>query len=159
MAGACEQHETGSVEETLALAASLASRLRPGDVLHLHGDLGAGKTHFVKGLARGLELDEDDVLSPTFTLVQVHEGTSGRPGLVHCDLYRVSDTTELEELGLTELPGFKAIAAIEWPERLGVDAAASVIHVELSEPEGGGEDSRLIEIRWPADEAPSGRIA
>src|SRR6185369_11587791 len=116
--------ESGSPDETLAIAESLARSLPGGSVVHLHGELGAGKTQFVKGLARGLGLDADRVVSPTFTLVHEHRATrEGGLGLVHVDLYRVNDPAEATELGLDELPGASAIAAIEWPERLGDRAA------------------------------------
>ena len=111
--------ETASAQETAEVGARLAASLRGGDVVHLVGDLGVGKTHFVKGLAVGLGLDADAVVSPTFTFVNVHAPADGRGlGLVHVDLYRVGDPSELLELGLEEIPGPLAIAAIEWADRL-----------------------------------------
>ena len=107
-----------SEEETLAIAADLARDLRAGDVVHLSGDLGSGKTHFAKGLAAGLGLDPGSIRSPTFAFIDVHAGREGGLGLVHVDLYRVASDSELAELGLEELPGPDAVAAIEWPERL-----------------------------------------
>lgn len=134
--------ETASEEETEALAADLARRLRPGDVVHLSGDLGAGKTRFVKGLARGLGLDPDAVRSPTFAFVDIHAAPPGGLGLVHVDLYRIGDAAELADLGLEELPGPAAIAAIEWPERLpdARDPRALVVLRDL------GGDRRRVEI-------------
>ena len=83
--------------ETRAIAAALAPSLAPGAVVLLSGDLGAGKTAFVRGLAEGLGIDPDDVTSPTFTLV--HEYRGGRLPLIHVDLYRL-DRAELEDIGL-----------------------------------------------------------
>ena len=107
---------TTSEAATRAVASRLASTLTPGSVLLLHGDLGAGKTAFVRGLAEGLGLGEDEVSSPTFTLV--HEYRGGRLPLHHVDLYRLPDaSTSLEDLGLDETAA-DGVLAIEWPERL-----------------------------------------
>src|SRR5258706_9611415 len=101
-----ETHDAGSVEETQAVAARLAGTLHAGDVIYLEGELGTGKTHFVKGLAAGLGIHPDDVRSPTFTFVDVHApAAAGRLGLVHVDLYRIADVADLAELGLEDLPG------------------------------------------------------
>jgi tRNA threonylcarbamoyladenosine biosynthesis protein TsaE len=108
-------HLTQSEEETQALASSIAAGLVPGNVLLLSGDLGAGKTAFVRGLASGLGIDPGEVSSPTFTLV--HEYRGGRLPLYHADLYRLA-RTGTEDLGLEELAVAKGILAIEWPERL-----------------------------------------
>jgi tRNA threonylcarbamoyladenosine biosynthesis protein TsaE len=108
------QHTT-SEAETRATARSLATTLRPGAVLLLLGDLGAGKTAFVRGLAEGLGIAEDAVSSPTFTLVQEYRG--GRLPLYHADLYRLPEGVSLDELGLDEVAE-DGVLAIEWPERL-----------------------------------------
>jgi len=89
--------------------------MRPGTTILLSGDLGAGKTAFVKGLAAGLGIDPDDVTSPTFTLVHEHRG--GRLPLIHVDLYRL-DTAELDEIGLDPDLAFTGVVAVEWAERL-----------------------------------------
>src|SRR5258705_12406514 len=94
----------GSESETHAIARELAASLRAGDVLLLAGDLGAGKTTFVKGLAAGLGIDPDDVSSPTFTLL--HEYRGGKLTLYHADLYRL-DKTATEDLGPGEEGMFK----------------------------------------------------
>ena len=147
---------SSGVEETLSIAATLAADLPAGSVLHLSGDLGAGKTHFVKGLARGLGLEPDDVVSPTFTMVQVHENPDGL-GLVHADLYRLSDASELTELGLDELPGPERVAAVEWPERLEGREAPGCWRVRLVET---GENGRRVSLLPPPGDAPvPGRIA
>ncbi len=105
---------SASEEETRRAGADLARRLAPGDTVLLEGDLGAGKTVFVKGLAEGLGLDPDEVTSPSFALVHEY-GPSGRPPvLVHADLYRLPPgTAAIEDLDLGARGG--AILAVEWP--------------------------------------------
>jgi tRNA threonylcarbamoyladenosine biosynthesis protein TsaE len=107
------EHITTSEPETAVVAGNLARTLVPGDVLLLSGNLGAGKTAFVRGLAEGLGIDPDDVSSPTFTLV--HEYRGGRLTLYHADLYRL-ESAATDDLGLAELAG--GILAVEWPDRL-----------------------------------------
>jgi len=106
---------TDSESDTMAVAREFAATLRAGDVVLLSGDLGAGKTAFVRGLAAGLGANPADVSSPTFTLV--HEYRGGRLPLFHADLYRLQRTT-VEELGLDEWAIEQGVLAIEWPERL-----------------------------------------
>jgi tRNA threonylcarbamoyladenosine biosynthesis protein TsaE len=106
---------THSEDETIAVARELAATLSAGDVLLLSGELGAGKTAFVRGLALGLGIDEDDVSSPTFTLV--HEYRGGRLTLYHVDLYRL-DRVATDDLGLDEMGVADGVLAIEWPDRL-----------------------------------------
>ena len=106
---------TRSEDETAAVARQLAQSLRPGDVLLLSGNLGAGKTAFVRGLAEGLGVDPTEVSSPTFTLV--HEYRGGRLTLYHVDLYRL-DRAGTEDLGLEEMGIADGVLAIEWPDRL-----------------------------------------
>ena len=109
------EHITCSEEDTAAVARSLAASLQPGDVLLLSGNLGAGKTAFVRGLAEGLGIDPGEVSSPTFTLI--HEYGGGRLTLYHADLYRL-DRAATEDLGLEELGVRDGVLAIEWPDRL-----------------------------------------
>jgi tRNA threonylcarbamoyladenosine biosynthesis protein TsaE len=104
-----------SESDTRAVAVTLARDLVAGSVLLLSGDLGAGKTAFVRGLAEGLGISTDDVTSPTFTLV--HEYRGGRLPLIHVDLYRL-DRAELDEIGLDEDLAAHGVVAIEWAERL-----------------------------------------
>jgi len=106
---------TKSEGETAAIASALAADLKPGAVLLLSGNLGAGKTAFVRGLAEGLGVDPAEVSSPTFTLV--HEYRGGRLTLYHVDLYRL-DRTATDDLGLDELGVADGVLAIEWPDRL-----------------------------------------
>ena len=107
------QHVTRSEDDTAAVARDLAGGLEPGDVLLLSGNLGAGKTTFVRGLAEGLGVDPGEVSSPTFTLV--HEYRGGRLPLYHADLYRL-ERAATDDLGLEEL--HNGVLAIEWPDRL-----------------------------------------
>ena len=106
---------TASEEETTAVARTLAGGLTAGDVVLLAGNLGAGKTAFVRGLAEGLGIDARDVSSPTFTLV--HEYLGGRLTLYHVDLYRL-DRAAADDLGLNELGVADGVLAIDWPAGL-----------------------------------------
>ena len=123
----------------MGVGARLAATLPAGAVLLLHGPLGAGKTALVRGLAIGLGLRDDDVSSPTFTLV--HEYRGGRVTLYHVDLYRLSDGAMLEDLGLDEMAA-DGILAVEWPERLG-HVPPGALHVRL---EVGDDDLRTISV-------------
>ena len=128
---------THSEGETAALARDLASRLRAGDVLLLSGDLGAGKTAFVRGLADGLGIDPELVSSPTFTLIHEYRG----PGLTlyHADLYRL-DRAVPEDLGLED--SRDGVLAIEWPERLAHDLPGAMrVTIDLV-----GETDRRISL-------------
>jgi tRNA threonylcarbamoyladenosine biosynthesis protein TsaE len=115
---------THSEAETAAAARELARSLDADAVVLLAGDLGAGKTVFVKGLAEGLGASPDEVTSPTFTLVQEYRG--GRLLLVHVDLYRLQ-AVEVDDLGLDEIAR-GGVLAIEWPDRLprSIDGAVRV---------------------------------
>lgn len=107
---------THSAEETIAFGRALAAELTPPLLILLRGDLGAGKTTLVKGIAEGLgAASADDVTSPTFTLV--HEYRGPRAALYHIDLYRVDTERELETLGLDDLVGPANILLIEWGEK------------------------------------------
>jgi tRNA threonylcarbamoyladenosine biosynthesis protein TsaE len=122
-------HLTESEEATQAIARELAATLKAGDVLLVSGDLGAGKTTFVRGLAEGLGVDPGEVSSPTFTLV--HEYRGGRLTLYHADLYRL-DRAATGELGLEEIGVRDGVLAIEWPDRLSHDlAGARLIRLEV----------------------------
>jgi tRNA threonylcarbamoyladenosine biosynthesis protein TsaE len=133
-------HVTGSVEETAQLASTLARRLRAGDVVLLSGNLGSGKTAFVRGLAAGLGINPDDVSSPTFTLV--HEYRGGSLVLYHADLYRLEGAAT-DDIGLEELGVKDGVLAIEWADRLthGIPAATEV-RMEIVD-----ENHRRITIR------------
>jgi tRNA threonylcarbamoyladenosine biosynthesis protein TsaE len=105
---------TNSEAETIEAGRGLGKSLRPGDIVLLYGDLGAGKTAFVRGLAAGLGLDSEEVTSPTFTLVQEYRGPVT---LQHADLYRLSPP-EVDDLALEELASPDAVLAVEWADRM-----------------------------------------
>jgi tRNA threonylcarbamoyladenosine biosynthesis protein TsaE len=120
---------TQSETETHGLARELSLTLQAGDVLLLSGDLGSGKTTFVRGLAEGLGIDPNDVSSPTFTLL--HEYRGGRLTLYHADLYRL-DKTATDDLGLEETGVRDGVLAIEWPDRLSHDIpGARMVRLEV----------------------------
>ncbi|HEY8670043.1 MAG TPA: tRNA (adenosine(37)-N6)-threonylcarbamoyltransferase complex ATPase subunit type 1 TsaE [Terriglobales bacterium] len=107
---------TNSPEETVALGRQLAALLTPPKVVLLRGDLGAGKTTLVKGIAEGFNAaSEDDVTSPTFTLIHEYRGPSA--AVYHIDLYRVDTQRELETLGLDDLMGNNSVLLIEWGDK------------------------------------------
>src|SRR2546422_1726883 len=107
---------THSAEETIALGRKLASMLAPPRLVLLRGDLGAGKTTLVKGIAQGFRAaSEEDVTSPTFTLVHEYRGSSAT--LYHIDLYRVDTLRELETLGLDDLTSQNSVLLIEWGDK------------------------------------------
>lgn len=114
MAGDRTQVVVNSEIETQRFASEIAAALAPGSVVLLSGDLGAGKTVFVRGLAAGLGIDPDDVTSPTFTLVHEYRG---RLPLLHVDLYRL-ENADLDEIGLDGDLAGRGVVAVEWPERL-----------------------------------------
>ncbi|HET7746232.1 MAG TPA: tRNA (adenosine(37)-N6)-threonylcarbamoyltransferase complex ATPase subunit type 1 TsaE [Vicinamibacteria bacterium] len=130
---------TGGPEETEAAAAELARGFEGGEVVLLHGELGAGKTAFVRGLARGMGLDPGEVASPTFVLLTTYPG---RLALHHADLYRLATGGEAD-LGLEELPGPDGVLAVEWAERLAFVPWERVVRVTLAH-EGG--DRRRVRI-------------
>ncbi len=135
-------HTTASEAETADIGRALASRLSPGDVVLLYGDLGAGKTAFVRGLAEGLGIAADEVSSPTFTLVQEYRG--GRLPLFHVDLYRLNDPREIDDLGLDELTA-DGVLAIEWAEKLPRPAPGAIV-VRIAH---GDADSRTVTLTTP----------
>jgi tRNA threonylcarbamoyladenosine biosynthesis protein TsaE len=126
------QFITESEEETRELARRLAAELSAGATLLLSGDLGTGKTVFVRGVAEGLGIDPDEVTSPTFTLV--HEYRGGRLPLVHVDLYRL-DRAELDEIGLDPDLANQGVVAIEWAERL-VRPIAGAVDIRIADAGG-----------------------
>ena len=134
---------TASEAETGAAGRELAAVLTPGSVVLLFGDLGAGKTAFVRGMAEGLGVDPGQVSSPTFTLLQEYRG--GRLPLFHADLYRLSDAREVEELGLEELAA-EGVLAIEWSEKLPRPMADAIV-VRLAH--GDAPETRNLTIQLP----------
>jgi tRNA threonylcarbamoyladenosine biosynthesis protein TsaE len=132
--------ETNSARETKAWGRRLASLLEGGELLGFTGELGAGKTCFIKGLARGLNLREEDILSPTFTMIQEHHG---RLPLYHIDLYRLEEPV-LDDMGLREYLFSSAVAAVEWFERLREAPELDFLAVRI---EYTGANSRRLEFR------------
>ena len=133
---------TGSETETEQAGEQLARQLAPGSVVLLYGDLGAGKTAFVRGLARGIGADPDEVSSPTFTLIQEYAGSHAT--LHHVDLYRL-EPAEIEDLGLDDLVEGGSIVAIEWADRW-PGRPRRAIDVRIA---AVGEHTRRIELNIP----------
>ncbi len=134
---------TQSAEETFELAYQIGEAITASTVFLLHGDLGAGKTVFAKGIAAGLDIDPAEVSSPTFTIINQYDG---RMRLYHLDLYRIEgEMDELRELGLEEtLNEQNAVVVIEWPERLGGFKIPVAYEVNIRDL-GGDERSVLID--------------
>ena len=131
--------ETASAAETMALGERLAAQLQAGDVVALYGDLGAGKTHLVKGIARGLEVDEAAVSSPTFTIVQEYDGALP---IYHIDAYRIQHPSEFFELGYEDYLYGSGLCLIEWPTRVEALLPDDTLRLRLTHR---GGDQRLIE--------------
>lgn len=143
MSGPCRTLTLASPDATCAFAQALGSRLSAGDVLLLSGGVGAGKTHFARCLIHALLPKPEDVPSPTYTLVQTYPGIPCE--IWHADLYRLSDASEVIELGLTE--AFEtAIALVEWPDRLGDLAPATALTLNFTP--GEAEDARHLALTW-----------
>ena len=137
---------THSAEETVAFARTLAELLSPPKIVLLRGDLGAGKTTLVKGIAEGFQAaSEEDVTSPTFTLV--HEYRGPRANLYHIDLYRIDTPRQLETLGLDDLVAPNSILLIEWGEKFPRFVHERDVEIAL---ESLGENSRHIRITTDA---------
>ena len=130
------EHISKSSAETEAFGERFGKRLRPGDLVLLTGELGAGKTTFVRGVARGIG-SSAPVASPTFQLVRIY---AGRVQLAHIDLYRIARTSELADLGLDELLD-QGAAVVEWGDRLDAPKAA-LVHLEHLEG-----DRRMIRVK------------
>ena len=135
------QITTHSADETQALGQKLASRLAPGDVIAYFGDLGAGKTAFTRGLAQGLGIT-DPVTSPTYTIV--NEYLSGRIPLFHFDMYRLSSSDELFDIGWEDYLFRGGVCAVEWSENV-EDALQDAIRVTI-EKDADEPDTRHITI-------------
>jgi tRNA threonylcarbamoyladenosine biosynthesis protein TsaE len=132
---------TGSADETAALGAEAAAELRAGDVVVLHGEVGAGKTTFVRGAARALGVDRP-VTSPTFTIGRRYEEAS--PPLAHVDLHRVASLDDEEPELLADYLNADHVAFVEWPEAAGGELEPR-LRVRL---EHAGGDQRRVELEW-----------
>jgi tRNA threonylcarbamoyladenosine biosynthesis protein TsaE len=131
---------TRSTDETLGLAGSVGELLRPGDVVSLAGDLGAGKTVFAQGVARALGVDEP-VVSPSFTIVREY---AGRVPLVHVDVYRIDTIQELHDLGFDELVRDDAVTLVEWGDV--IDALLPRERLDVRLAAGAADDERIVEL-------------
>lgn len=139
---ASSRHRTSSPEETERLGEELAARLNGGDCIALMGELGGGKTRFVRGIAKGLG-SRGFVKSPSFTIINVYEG--GRLPLYHIDLYRIGKMDEFQSAGLEEFIFGNGVAAIEWADKSPELLQECRIVVSFSH---AGENEREIEIRF-----------
>lgn len=150
---------TTSADETKELAASLAELARPGDLLLLVGDLGAGKTAFTQGFGAALGIDEL-ITSPTFTLVNTYEG---RLELNHLDVYRLADLAEFEDLGMGEMLDDGGVTVIEWGDAVAPALPSDYLEIRVTfdevavaiDPTGASDDVRVLELvpvgpRWAA---------
>jgi tRNA threonylcarbamoyladenosine biosynthesis protein TsaE len=138
---------SASEEQTMDLASKLARLLRPGDLLALEGQLGAGKTCFVRGLARGLGVDPSAISSPTFVICQEHAGEDVT--LVHVDAYRLVGPEDLESIGWNELTSDgRTIIAVEWPSRILSALPSARINVTLTHE---GANVRRILLNAPME--------
>jgi tRNA threonylcarbamoyladenosine biosynthesis protein TsaE len=129
-------------DHTAGLARTLGRVLKPGDTILLTGNVGAGKTHFARALILSLLSHPEDIPSPTFTLVQTYESTRGM--IWHADLYRLSSSYEVEELGLSDA-FHDAICLVEWPDRLGSLSPDHALELAI---EATGDETREITASW-----------
>jgi tRNA threonylcarbamoyladenosine biosynthesis protein TsaE len=136
-----QTHESASVVRTEAIAAELAAQLSAGACIALHGELGAGKTQFVRGLVRGLGDNPRAVSSPTFVLLNVYGG--GRLTVYHLDAYRVHGPEDFESIGFSELLDQGGVVVVEWADRVAELLPKDRIDVWI---EATGKARRRIEI-------------
>lgn len=142
-----ETYSSSSEEETFRLGMTFAERLNPGDLVAFYGDLGAGKTEFIKGICEGMSVDEI-VTSPTYTIVNQYVGENRRYrnlAIYHVDLYRIANAEELLEVGLSDLiADLDAVKLIEWAEI--ADTILPAVRWDVSLATLEDENSRSIEI-------------
>lgn len=132
---------THSFEETIRLGREIGATLKPPVLILLSGDLGAGKTTLTKGIASGMgAAQEEDVTSPTFTLVHKYEGSAR---IYHVDLYRIEGLHDLETLGIEDFFSENAAVIVEWPDKLDLPTDWPVVRIQL---EHIAEDTRRISI-------------
>ena len=148
------QRYSTSEGETEAIGRDLAARLAPGAVVAFTGDLGAGKTAFVRGMAQGLGISQR-VTSPTFTIVNEYEG--GRLPLFHFDMYRLRDAEDLFDIGWEDFLARGGICAVEWSENIRPALDEETIYVDIRR--GEGENDRILTLHGPGlEEEKEGRI-
>ncbi len=139
-----KSYHSSSEAETMAIAKTLAEKVIAGDIICLYGELGAGKTHFVKGFAEAFGISREQVSSPTFNLIQEYVGTDGLI-LYHFDCYRLESISEALEIGAEEYFYGDGVSIIEWPEKISELLPDDVIQVFISVTD---ENSRLINIKY-----------
>lgn len=132
--------ESHSESDTIQAGLAFAEDLGPGDVVCLHGDLGAGKTHFIKGIAMAFGVSKDTVNSPTFALI--HEYAGSLP-LYHFDAYRLNSEQEARNIGAEDYFYADGVSLVEWPEKMGTLIPENAIHITIKKI---NEEFRRIEI-------------
>jgi len=132
-----------TAEALAAFGGRVGARLSPGEAVCLYGSLGAGKSTLARGLIRALTAPEEEVPSPTFTLVQLYAARDFP--LAHFDLYRLKSPEEVYELGLDEILD-EGVAVIEWPQRLGDALPADRLAIEITLPRNGEPDGRRVRL-------------
>lgn len=135
--------KSNSVKETIEFGRKFAEKLKDGDVVCLEGDLGAGKTHFVKGIASGFGIDQEKVNSPTFTLINEYYGEIP---IFHFDCYRLKTIQEALEIGIEEYLYGEGVSVIEWPSKIKEIIPEYAIQIEIKH-EGTSERGILISDR------------
>jgi tRNA threonylcarbamoyladenosine biosynthesis protein TsaE len=140
-----ESYHSHSEAETMSIAKIVGEQAVPGDIICLYGDLGAGKTHFVKGFAEAFGIPREEVSSPTFSLIRIYQGTGGIQ-LYHFDCYRLESISEALEIGSEEYFYGDGVSIIEWPERISELLPDDVIRITITVT---NKNSRLININFP----------
>jgi tRNA threonylcarbamoyladenosine biosynthesis protein TsaE len=133
--------------ETLAEGELLASRFTGGELVSLEGELGAGKTVFARGVARGLGVPGEQIGSPSFVLAVLHRG--GRLPLLHCDLYRLPEAAGIDDLGIEETLAAGGVALVEWGERLPAFLRGTAWRVLIVAESSLGRDARAVTVLPP----------
>jgi tRNA threonylcarbamoyladenosine biosynthesis protein TsaE len=139
-----KSYHSSSEAQTMVIAKALAEKVIAGDIICLYGELGAGKTHFVKGFAEAFGIPREQVSSPTFNLIQEYMGTDGMI-LYHFDCYRLESISEALEIGAEEYFYGDGVSIIEWPEKISELLPNDVIQVFISVTD---KNSRLIKIKY-----------
>jgi tRNA threonylcarbamoyladenosine biosynthesis protein TsaE len=140
--------ETASSKETEQLGSLLAEHLGPGSIISLNGDLGAGKTTLVRGMARQLGCI-GQIASPTFTLLREHPALPGGLPLFHFDAYRLTSADDFLALGLDEYFDGRGVCVIEWGDRIRDGLPERTIRVVLTQPSIESDQFRQVSLTWP----------
>ena len=142
------EYESFKAEDTREFAKLLAKEAKEGQIYLLSGDLGTGKTAFAQGFAQGLGI-EDYVNSPTFTIMQIYD--KGRLPLYHFDVYRIGDSSEMDELGYEEYFFGNGVSLVEWPEMIEDILPDDAIRITIEKDLTKGFDYRLIKVKEGID--------